>query len=54
MPQSEQKSMDVAAVPEKNFPAAHEEQAEDSTPVAESVRYFPAVHSVQAGEDAEE
>ena len=53
-PQSKQVELDVAAVADENVPARQEEQADDSTPVAESVRNFPAVHSVQKADAAEE
>jgi len=45
---------DAAPVEDENVPATQEEQAENSTPVAESVRYFPAAHSVQEADAAEE
>jgi len=45
---------DVAPVEDENVPATQEEQAEDSAPVAESVRYFPAAHSAQEADAAEE
>ena len=51
VPQSEHV---VAPVEDENLPASQEEQAEDSTPVAESVRYFPAAHLVQEADAVEE
>ena len=36
------------------FPEVQSEQAEASTPVAASVRYFPEEHSAQEAEAAEE
>ena len=45
--QSLQVEIDVAAVADENVPAGQKEQAEDSSPVAASVRYFPEAHSMQ-------
>ena len=54
MPQSKQVELDVAAVADENVPARQEEQAEHSSPVLASVRYFPEAHSVQEADAAEE
>ena len=53
-PQSKQVELDVAAVADENVPARQEEQAEYSSPVAASVRYFPEAQSVQEADAAEE
>ena len=52
--QSMQAKSDVAAGSVLYLPDSHSEQAEDSTPVAASLRYFPGEHSAQEAEAAEE
>ena len=53
-PHTSQVVDDAAPVEDEKVPATQKEQAEDSTPVAESVRYFPEAHSVQEADAAEE